>query len=136
MSEIQIHLVPPTELSQPFWDAAGEKRLLVQWCPACDRGIFYPREACPSCLGTTLEWRESAGTGVVYACTRAHHEALTSVIGQPPFLTALVDLDDGVRMPTVLVDVDVDDVVEAIGRPVRVRWTDVNRRTYPVFGPA
>ena len=79
--------------SGPFWEATREGRLLVQWCTACDRGVFYPRAFCPSCAaadglgraeddgagrgdgagGTgTLEWREASGRATVYAAVVEH----------------------------------------------------------------
>ena len=61
---------PPVHpLTEPFWDATRERRLVLQWCRACEASIHYPREACPRCFGSDLAWRESTGSGVVYAAT-------------------------------------------------------------------
>src|ERR1019366_7373430 len=55
---------PPTsETTQPFWDATRDQQLVVQWCCECDRPIAYPREVCPFCAATVLEWRPSEGRG-------------------------------------------------------------------------
>ena len=60
--------------SGPFWEATREGRLLVQWCTACDRGVFYPRVFCPYCgaPGSSLEWREAAGRATVHAAVVEH----------------------------------------------------------------
>ena len=42
---------PVGEDSGPFWEATRRGTLVVQWCSACDRGIFYPRAFCPHCDG-------------------------------------------------------------------------------------
>ncbi|MQC48408.1 MAG: hypothetical protein DWG77_04855, partial [Chloroflexi bacterium] len=43
-------LIPiPDEVSQPFWDAVDERRLIVQHCTACDTLQYPPREACQDC---------------------------------------------------------------------------------------
>ncbi len=62
--ERQRRMEPPVSpVSAPFWEATRERRLLVQWCLDCDKSVFYPRETCPGCLGTDLEWREASGDG-------------------------------------------------------------------------
>ena len=60
--------------SGPFWDATRERRLLVQWCTACDRGLFYPRSFCPHCAasGSALTWRDASGRATVYAAVVEH----------------------------------------------------------------
>ena len=60
--------------SGPFWEATREGRLLVQWCTACDRGVFYPRSFCPHCAapGSALEWRTASGRATVYAAVVEH----------------------------------------------------------------
>ncbi|QXC62779.1 hypothetical protein KSP35_08360 [Aquihabitans sp. G128] len=60
---------PVSPAAEPFWEATRERRLVLQWCPACERAIHFPREACPTCLGADLELRPAAGTGTVYAVT-------------------------------------------------------------------
>ncbi len=64
---------PPSEATGPYWEASRERRLVVPWCPACDRAFWAPREVCPSCLDPGVEWRDAAGTGVVYAAS-VHHK--------------------------------------------------------------
>lgn len=77
-----------------FFDALADGRFLLQHCPACERGVFYPRVQCPRCGCGDLEWREASGRGSVYA---------TSVVRRrpeqgPPYNVALIDLAEGPRM--------------------------------------
>ena len=77
-----------------FFAALAEGRFELQHCPACARGVFYPRTHCPRCGGDSLEWREASGRGAVYA---------TSVVRRrpeqgPPYNVALIDLAEGPRM--------------------------------------
>ena len=51
---------PVTELTQPFWDATRDRRLLLQWCVDCDTAQYFPREICLACAGSNLEWREAS----------------------------------------------------------------------------
>ena len=125
---------PATEVTQPFWDATRDQRLLLQWCPTCDSPIFYPREACPGCLSLDLDWRPASGRGVVYALSIQHKPAFPGLAGRVPYAVALIDLDEGVRLMSNVVGCDVDDVV--IGMPVEVTWEALSDgRNLPQFRP-
>jgi uncharacterized protein len=123
---------PISEVAEPFWDATREGRLLLQWCTACARPFWYPREVCPRCLGSTLEWRESQGRGVVYACT-VENKAQTRAL-EAPYVVALVELDEGVRLLSNVVGRPPERV--AVGDRVRVRWETLSDgRRLPLFEP-
>lgn len=125
---------PASEVTEPFWEATRERRLLLQWCVPCNEAVFYPREACPRCLGTALEWRASGGRGVVYAVSIQHKPAFPGLAGKVPYAVVLVDLDEGVRLMSNVVECDVDDVV--IGLPVEVTWEPLSDgRNLPQFRP-
>ena len=126
---------PPSELTAPFWDATRDRKLLVQWCTTCEQPIFYPREVCPQCLGTDLEWQASAGTGVVYAVSIQHRPATPVMSGRVPYVVALVDLDDGIRLMSNLVDCEPGEV--AAGTSVELCWEPMSDgRHLPQFRPA
>jgi uncharacterized OB-fold protein len=117
----------PTEITQPYWDATREQRLLLQWCPACDHGIYYPRIACPDCGSRELEWRVSAGRGEVYA-------ASTHFGADEPYVVALITLDEGVRVLSNVVNTDPDAV--KVGQRVQVAWLPLeDGRALPQFEP-
>ena len=61
----------PTPVSQPFWDALREHRILIQYSPSADRYVFYPRTLSPGSLADDLEWREIDGAGTLYTYTVA-----------------------------------------------------------------
>ena len=109
--------------SGPFWEATREGRLLVQWCTACDRGVFFPRTLCPHCgAAGPLEWREASGRASVHAAVVEHRPELAGAAfarGEP-FCVALVDLEEGVRMMTNVVGCPPDEV--SIGMAVTVTW--------------
>jgi uncharacterized OB-fold protein len=124
---------PPTsDAGRPFWDATRDLRLAIQWCRACERPIHFPREACPTCLGTDLGVRTSAGGGVVYACSTMPAPGNPGMAGRAPYVAALIDLDDGVR---VLANVVGDGALDvAVGDRVSVAWEPLaDGRHLPVF---
>jgi uncharacterized OB-fold protein len=125
----------PSELSLPFWEATRDRKLLLQWCTACEQPIFYPRAACPTCQGTTLEWREATGRGEVYAVTVEQRPTLSSWRQEQPFAVALITLEEGVRMISNVIGCPVDDV--AVGMAVVVSWEPLSDgRNLPQFSPA
>ena len=125
---------PSSPLTEPFWAATRTRQLLVQWCIDCDQPIFYPREACPSCLGTDLEWRPSSGTGTVYAVSVQHRPANPTMASRVPYAVALIDLDDGIRLMSNVVDLDPEAV--APGLAVEVTWEPMSDgRHLPQFRP-
>lgn len=86
----------PTATSAPFWRAASEGRLDMQFCPRCARYVHYPRPLCPGCLGR-LDWRTLSGRGTVYSFTVVHR-APSREFADVPYTLALVDLEEGPRL--------------------------------------
>lgn len=130
----------PTDLTDAFWDATREQRYLVQWCAACARAIFYPREVCPTCLSSSsLQWRESSGRGTVHAISVQHRPANPTMADRVPYAVALVDVDAGeegrtVRVMSNVVNCDPESV--DVGDAVVLAWEVLSDgRHLPVFEP-
>jgi len=124
--------------SGPFWEATREGTLLLQWCRACDRAVFYPRSFCPHCgAAGPLEWRPASGGATVYAAAvETRPEAAGAAFsGGEPYCVALVDLDEGVRMMTNIVGCPPAEVQS--GLAVEVTWEPLSDgRRLPLFRPA
>lgn len=112
-------LPTPTETTRPFWDAAREGRLVLQYDPVEGAFQFYPRAGSVATGRRNLEWREASGTGTLYAWTVTHLPA-AGFEDRAPYLVGLVDLDEGVRILTNLVDVAEDEL--RIGMRLRVAF--------------
>ncbi len=125
---------PVSAASEPFWDATRELRLVLQWCRSCERPVHFPREACPACLGTDLDFRPATGRGTVHAVTVIPTPANPTMAGRGPYAVALVELAEGVRLLTnVIVD---DPASVAVGDAVIVAWEPLtDGRHLPVFVP-
>lgn len=121
--------------TSPYWAAAARGELRLPECRDCGDLFFYPRGFCPDCLSEDLTWRELSGEATVHTYTVLDH-----VAGWPeealPAIYAYVDLAEGVRLPTNVVDADPADV--SVGTPVDVRFvpTDEDDVAIPVFAPA
>ena len=106
----------PTPVSQPFWDALREERVELQRCDACGRWVYYPRSRCPACLSDRLTWTPVDGLGTVYTFTVAEQPTAPPFADEVPQLLAVVELTEGVRLSTTLVDVERDAI--RVGLPV------------------
>ncbi len=98
----------PSPETQFFWDKARLHELWIPHCRPCDRSFWYPRDFCPVCGSRAVEWQRSAGRGKVHAFAihyRAFHPGWADDV---PYVTVLVDIDEGVRMFSNLVGVDPD----------------------------
>ena len=51
---------------EPYYEAAGQGKLLLKKCAACGEVHFYPRGICPFCLSDKVSWQEAKGTGTIY----------------------------------------------------------------------
>jgi len=107
----------PTPVSGPFWDALREHKVVIQYSPSADRWVFYPRILAPGTLADDLEWREISGLGTLYSFTVARYPTAPAWAGDVPQLLAVVELDQGPRITTELVNV----APEAIEVGIRVR---------------
>lgn len=99
-----------TPVSKPFWDGLREHRILVQYSPSLGRHVFYPRTLAPGTLADDLEWREISGRGSVYTYTIAYRPTSPAWRDRVPQVIAVVEVDEGARIPTELVQVAPEDV--------------------------
>ena len=136
-TEYKKPLPTPSSVSQPFWDAAKEHRLVFQRCRLCGTNVFYPRDICPgpTCFGVgTLDWVESSGKGSVYSYTVLYQPAHPSFADDVPYALAIIEMDEGWRMDSNVINIDPETI--QVGMPVEVVWEDVTPEfTLPKFKP-
>lgn len=121
--------------SQPWWDATAEHRLLIKRCTACDHRYWYPRDFCPSCWSDDTVWEEASGRGRLYTFSVVQRNDLPPWDGRVPYVAAIVDLAEGPRMMSMVVDCEEDGL--AIDMDLEVAFLDDEEGfTLPVFRPA
>lgn len=106
--------------TRPYWEGLAQGVLRVQHCAACGHDWLPARDACPNCLATEIEWRQSSGRGrivswVVYHV--AYHDALKDRL---PYNVTLVELDEGPRLLTNILGVKGAEGL-AVGRQVELK---------------
>jgi|OpeIllAssembly_1097287.scaffolds.fasta_scaffold1767422_1 hypothetical protein len=120
--------------ARPFWDGARAGRLLIQRCQHCGRHVFYPRVACPHCASERLEWVEASGRGTVYSYTVVYNNAPSAFVADVPYVVAVIQLAEGVRMLSNIVQCDLDGL--RCDMPVEVTFERLNDEfTLPKFRP-
>lgn len=128
--------VPPFAIasdsdSQPYWDGIAQGELRIQRCDTCSRPVFYPRAICPHCFSNQLSWIVASGKGTIYTYTVAH-QAFGPFAAEVPFIIALVELEEGVRLMTRIINAPRERI--AIGVSVQVAFTSINEDvTLPYF---
>ena len=93
-------LIPvPDASSKPFWDAANERRLVLQLCTSCNRLQYPPQQACQICNSVAgLTWKEVQGKGHVAAFIVIEDGRLNRRMPDQPYNLAMVTLDEDLRV--------------------------------------
>ena len=135
MSEYKKPLPVVQPWSKPFWEAAKRRKLMIQTCNHCGLKVFYPRKYCPDCWSSNLGWSEASGRGKIFSYSITMAGVEERFAEDLPFVLALVDLKEGVRMMTNIVECKPEEVV--IGMDVEVTFKDVTDEfTLPMFRPS
>ena len=87
--------------------ARPRARLVIQRCTQCGQFQFYPRSLCASCAGET-EWVEASGRGTLHTYTVIRQNRSEAFAPLSPYAVGIVELDEGVRMMSNIVDCDVE----------------------------
>lgn len=120
--------------SEPFWAAAREGRLVLQYCRDTKQFQHYPRPVSMYSGKRNLEWRQVSGRGKVYASTITR-VPMPGFEERGPYVVATVELDEGVRMVCNILNCPPEQV--KIGMPVRLCWETLSDTiSYPAFEPA
>lgn len=89
--------------SQHYWDEMQQGRLVLQTCKACGNISFMPRHMCPSCWSPERDWTQASGRGTVHSYTIVRRASSPAFADRLPYVVALIDLEEGPRMPAALV---------------------------------
>ena len=120
--------------NQPFWEGCREHRIMLPWCPRCDRPHWPPGPVCPYCFGDELAWKQASGMGTVSSWVVVHKAWLPAFAADLPYNAVQVELEEGVRLTGNVVGAANDAL--RVGLPVKVVYDDVTQEvTLPRFKP-
>ena len=122
----------PDELTQPFWDAAAEGRLVIQRCDNCGYWQHPPRIICNKCHKFEMKWQPVSGKGKIYSWEVMHMQSITGFEDRVPYTTLLIELEEQPKLLLLSYQDGIDDTL-AIGQPVEVFFEKVENFTLPQF---
>lgn len=120
-----------TKVNAPFFAACSRHEFSLQRCTSCGMWIYYPREACPGCLSTDLEWETADGLGTIETYTLVYRPESPAFFVDTPIPIVVVKLDLG---PTVIAGYAGDHPES--GQRVEVDFIPRESTSIPVFRPA
>ena len=125
----------PTPETKPYWDAAKRHVLMVQRCEDCGHCYFYPRPLCPECLSRRVVWIECSGRGTLHTFVINYRPPRNFPV-QEPFVIAMVQLDEGPRILSNVVEIEADPKSVHCDMPVEVVFDDITPEiALPKFRP-
>ncbi|WP_415950033.1 Zn-ribbon domain-containing OB-fold protein [Streptomyces sp. KLOTTS4A1] len=133
-ASVRYDLPEPDAFTEPYWAAAAEGRLLLRHCRDCSRTHHYPREFCPHCWSENVVWEQASGRATLYTWSVVHRNDLPPFGTRTPYAAAVVDLAEGPRMMTEIVDYE--ERALAIGMPLEVAFREAEGFRVAVFRPA
>jgi hypothetical protein len=124
----------PTPESQPFWDGCARHELVIQQCQSCGRFWFPPSNRCQHCWSGEFVWTPVSGRGELYSFTVYHRAYAAELAEQLPYVVGVVELEEGPRLISNVVQSDTDQV--HVGMPVEVVFRDLDGAvSLHAFGP-
>ncbi len=105
-SRLRPSMSPDTRF---FWDGLKEHELRIQRCADCGQQRHPPRPMCPRCNSLNWNYVVASGRGTVHSFVKPTHPPFPFM--EYPYIVALIDLEEGTRLITNLIDTTPGDVV-------------------------
>lgn len=107
---MSFHRPEIDDATSEFWSAAADGRLVADRCADCGALAPYPRGFCPECWSSNVAAEELSGRATLYTYSEVHANPMPPFKDLTPYVAAIVDLEEGPRMVTRLVDVPIAEV--------------------------
>jgi uncharacterized OB-fold protein len=137
MSDYNKPLPKPDPVTKPYWDSLKEHAMKIQKCNDTGNFFFYPRGISPFTGSTNTSWEAVSGNGEIYALTIIPTQRSAWPGFEAPYVIAMVQLEEGPKLMTHIINVEADPEHVKVGMPVKVVYDDVTDEvTLPKFEPA
>lgn len=121
-----------TSLTRPYWEAAKNHELRLQRCDDCGHVWFPPSYCCPKCLGDHMTWTKMSGRAKLWSWIDIWQMYYRGFAEERPYIVAYVELEEGPRLMSTIVDVEGSDL--CCDMPLEVTFDDVTDEvTLPKF---
>src|SRR5688572_17858975 len=91
-----------------FWQKTKQHELWIMRCKDCNQPYWYPRPICPNCFSRNTEWMQASGKGTLYTFAIVHRPPNRGWTDMVPYIPAIIELEEGVRFSTNLIDIEPD----------------------------
>ena len=127
--------VPQGE-SDYYWEKAKEEELWLRKCNECQETYFYPRDISPCCFSKDTSWIQASGRAKLFTYGIVHRAPHAGFVDDVPFVTAIVQLEEGPKMATNIVMDDPTPEKLQIDMPLEVVFDSITDEiTLPKFKP-
>ena len=134
MPEPQRARPKATPETKHFWDGTQAGELRLQRCNKCTKAYFPPRPFCPACGCREVSVFKASGKAKLYSYV-IHHRPVPGFT--PPYAIAVVELDEGPRMMSNIVDCPQTPEALVLDMPLEVAFEKMDEAiTLPLFRPA
>jgi uncharacterized protein len=124
----------PTPETQNFWDGTKAGELRLQRCGECSKVYFPPRPFCPACGSRDVSAFKASGKASLHSYV-IHHRPVPGFT--PPYAIAVVELSEGPRMMTNIVDCEQTPEALQLDMKLEVVFEPMDDTiTLPLFRPA
>ena len=120
--------------SEAWWASVADRRLLVNHCASCKRNTLYVRPFCPHCWSEDVALVPASGRSRLYTWSVVHQNA-APFDQRVPYIVAMVDLEEGPRLMTAIVDCPAELLCAGMELILAFREDD-DGFAVPVFRPA
>ena len=128
--------VPQVE-SDFYWEKCKEHELWLRYDNDAQQAYFYPRDISPITFSRNTTWIQASGKATLYTYAIVHRPFHPGFVGDVPFVTAMVELEEGPIMPTNIVMDDPTPEKLQIGMALEVVFEDITDDiSLPKFQPA
>jgi uncharacterized OB-fold protein len=111
-------------VSEHWFDAARNDILLIQKDPLTGIAQMYPRARIAGFPEREPEWVEASGRGTLYSFTVVERSIHKEFATMTPFVIAIVDLEEGARITSWIVDTPIEKV--RCDMPLRVVFREIH----------
>ncbi len=126
---------PQDPMEQEFWRRCQDGRLHFQRCSSCGTWRHLPRYMCARCGSPEFAWQPSSGKGTLFSWTITHQALHPAFAHEVPFVAAVIELAEGVRMATRLIDCTPERL--AVDMPVELAFEPLGDDfQLPIFRPS
>lgn len=124
----------PTPETATFWQKAAMDELWIQRCETCSKPYFYPRNFCPRCGSDDVAWIPCSGDATLHSYVIEQRPA-PGFQDDVPYAVAIVELAEGPRMMSMIVEVVPEPENLVLDMPLRVTFQQRGDLKIPMFSP-